>query len=107
QETSYARMKIFADSTAQMNALLEGLTELGAVVTSPHDARTEPPPAHGALPDDFYSTTNMATQIRLGGQWLDVANTEMDLTVVVNDENTKAERFPFTEVKTVFRGGGG
>lgn len=99
QETSFARMKISADSTAQMDALLESLTELGAVVTSPNDARTEPAPRDGALPDDFYSTTNMATQIRLGGKWLDVANTEMDLTVVVNAGNTKAEMVPMTEVK--------
>lgn len=99
EEISYARMKIFADSLTHMDALLESLTELGAVVTSPNDARMEPAPRDGALPDDFYSTTNMATQIRLGGQWLDVANTEMDLTVVVNAENTKAEMIPMTEVK--------
>ena len=30
EETSFARMKIFADSPAQMDALMEALTELGA-----------------------------------------------------------------------------
>lgn len=99
EETSYARMKVFADSQAQMDALLESLSELGAVITSPNDARAEPAPRDGALPDDFYSTTNMPTQIRLGGQWLDVANTEMDLAVVVNAESTNAEMIPMSEVK--------
>ena len=84
QETSFARMKIFADTPAQMDALMEALSELGAVVLSPDDVQTEPAPRDGALPDDFYSTTNLPTQVRLGGQWVDVANTEMDLAIVVS-----------------------
>src|SRR5438067_1018993 len=84
QETSSARMKIFSDSPAQMDALLEALTELGAVVVSAGDAQTEPAPRDGALPDDFYSTTNLPTQVRLGGRWVEAANTEMDLAIVVD-----------------------
>lgn len=99
QETSFARMKIFADTPAQMNELMEGLTELGAVVQSPNDVQTEPAPRDGALPDDFYSTTNLSTQIRLGGQWVDVANTEMDLAIVVDRKMRTAAMIPMTEVR--------
>jgi lysine-ketoglutarate reductase/saccharopine dehydrogenase-like protein (TIGR00300 family) len=82
-----------------MDALMEALTELGAVVTAPDDAHTEAAPRDGALPDDFYSTTNLPTQIRLGGQWVDVANTEMDLAVVVDPAGRSAAMIPMTDVK--------
>ena len=54
EETSFARMKIFADDVEQMNELLESLTELGAVLLSPRDVQTEPAPRDGALPDVFF-----------------------------------------------------
>ncbi len=99
QETSFAQMKIFTDTVAEMDALLESLTELGAVVVSPNDVKTEPAPRDGALPDDFYSSTNLPTQVRIGGRWIDVANTEMDLAVVVDAENFTAAMIPMTDVK--------
>ena len=98
-ETSFARMKIFADDAAHMDALLETLTELGAMVLSPHDVRTELAPLDGALPDDFYSTTNLQTQVRLGGLWVDVRQTEMDLAIVVQRAARRAAMIPMSEVK--------
>lgn len=99
QETSFARMKVFTDSAAQMDSLLEALTALGAVVISPDDVKTEPAPREGALPDDFYSTTNLPTQVRLGGRWVQVDNTEMDLAIVVNRRTSTAAMIPMTEVQ--------
>lgn len=99
QETSFARMKVFSESAAQMDSLLESLTELGAVVVSPEDVNAEPAPRDGALPDDFYSTTNLPTQVRLDGRWVDVENTEMDLTIVVDRAAHHAKMIPMTDVK--------
>ena len=36
-------------------------------------------------PEDFYSTTNQRTLVRIGGQWLEVENQRMDAMVVVRD----------------------
>lgn len=99
EETSYARMKIFADTPARMNELMDALSALGAVVMSPDDVKTEPAPRDGALPDDFYSSTNLPTQVRIGGQWLDVANTEMDLAIVIDRAQKSAAMIPMTDVK--------
>lgn len=99
EETSFARMKVFTDTPAQMDELMQALNELGAVIQSPHDAQTEPAPRDGALPDDFYSTTNLPTQVRLGGKWIQVANTEMDLAIVVRHEKNSAAMIPMSEVK--------
>jgi lysine-ketoglutarate reductase/saccharopine dehydrogenase-like protein (TIGR00300 family) len=99
EETSFAHMKVFTDTVAEMDALLEALTELGAVVVSPDDVKTEPAPRDGALPDDFYSTTNLPTQVRIGGRWLAVANTEMDLVIMLDRANNSAAMIPMTDVK--------
>lgn len=98
-ETSFARMKIFADTQEQMDEMIDALTALGAVLVSSRDVQTEPAPRDGALPDDFYSTTNLPTQVRLGGTWVDVEATEMDLAVVVDREHHRARMVPMVEVK--------
>ena len=44
----------------------------------------------GVFPDDFYSTTNLDTQVRLGGHWVDVEQPEMDCGLVVTGEGADA-----------------
>jgi hypothetical protein len=38
------------------------------------------------LPEDFYSTTNLETRVRMGGRWIDVQQPEMDCGLVVLDD---------------------
>jgi lysine-ketoglutarate reductase/saccharopine dehydrogenase-like protein (TIGR00300 family) len=49
------------------------------------------------MPDNFYSTTNNATQIFLGGKWIDVENTMMDKCILV--KGGKAMCIPIRDVK--------
>lgn len=98
-ETSFARIKMLADSPEQMHELVEGVTELGAVLVSSRDVQTEPAPRDGALPDDFYSTTNLPTQVRLDGRWVDVHATEMDLAIIIEEATRTARMVPMTDVK--------
>ena len=81
-ETSFARLKITADSDVQLQRILTALQDYGAVLVSREDVRTEAAPCDGGLPDDFYSTTHFPTQVRLNGVWVDVTRTEMDLAIV-------------------------
>jgi len=98
-ETSFARLKISAADSDQLARILTALQQYGAVLVSRADVRTEPAPCDGALPDDFYSTTHMPTQVRLGGEWVDVENTEMDLAIVVDRESKRARMVPMADVK--------
>jgi len=41
-------------------------------------AVTKPAPTDGVFPDDFYSTTNLQTLVRLNGSWVEVEHPEMD-----------------------------
>ncbi|MBM2852837.1 MAG: hypothetical protein HW420_1384, partial [Candidatus Nitrosotenuis sp.] len=49
------------------------------------------------MPDNFYSTTNNATQIFLGRKWIDVENTMMDKCILV--KGGKAACIPIIDVK--------
>ena len=40
----------------------------------------------GVFPDGFYSSTNLETQVRLDGHWVDVQNPEMDCGLIVDGE---------------------
>jgi lysine-ketoglutarate reductase/saccharopine dehydrogenase-like protein (TIGR00300 family) len=85
-EPSYARLRIEADDPIHLDEILEKLQrDAGVEVLDEGDVATEPAPADGVLPDDFYATTNYATQVRVGGAWLDVANPEMDCAIVLDD----------------------
>ena len=55
----------------------------------------------GVFPDDFYSTTNLETQVRLGGHWVDVQQPEMDCGLVVTGEGPTArvQTIPVSDVR--------
>jgi len=97
-EPSFARLKISAENEPQLDRIMTTLQDYGAVLVSQHDVRTEPAPANGVLPDDFYSTTHMPTQVRLGGKWVEVQNTEMDLIITVDQEQSAARMVPMAAV---------
>ena len=98
-ETSYARMRISAASDAQLHQILTAIQDDGALLLSADDVTTAPAPSDGALPDEFYSTTNLPTQVRLGGHWVDVTGTEMDLVIVVDKQNNTAHMIPMADVR--------
>ncbi|TAM73426.1 TIGR00300 family protein [bacterium] len=84
-DPSYARVTVFGLDPEPFAALLDDLRATGATVLEDADARTEPAPAGGVLPDDFYATTNLETEVRLRGEWVPVALPEMDCAIVVRD----------------------
>jgi lysine-ketoglutarate reductase/saccharopine dehydrogenase-like protein (TIGR00300 family) len=98
-ETSFAHLEIMCDSEVQMDAILSALQQLGAVLSSQEDVGLKPAPCDGTLPDEFYSTTHMPTQVRLKGRWVDVQSVEMDLAIVVASDKSSAAMVPMASVK--------
>ena len=85
KDPSYARLRVEADDAAYLDDVLELLRATGAEVVDEGDVATEPAPADGVLPDQFYATTNYATEVRVNGMWMPVANPEMDCAIVIDD----------------------
>lgn len=96
-ETSYARIEITAESAEQLSAVLSHVQQHGATPVEMEMVETEPAPADGVFPEGFYSTTNMVTLVELEGQWLPVANPEMDCGILI--ENGQARCIAINEVK--------
>jgi lysine-ketoglutarate reductase/saccharopine dehydrogenase-like protein (TIGR00300 family) len=82
-EPSSARLRIEADNEPALVDLLDKLRDIGAIVADDTDAKTEPVSRDGILPDDFYATTNLETEVRVAGTWLPVALPEMDCAIVI------------------------
>ena len=66
-ETSYARIEVSAATQQLLDNLIPELQRLGAGLAEEENAMTAPVTQPGVLPDDFYSTTNLPTQVRIGG----------------------------------------
>jgi len=82
-EPSTARLRIEAENAGALEDLLDKLRDIGAIVADDTDAIAEPAPRDGVLPDDFYATTNLETEVRVSGRWLPVALPEMDCAIVL------------------------
>jgi lysine-ketoglutarate reductase/saccharopine dehydrogenase-like protein (TIGR00300 family) len=83
-DPSVALIEIEAGDGKQLEDLLGRLLPLGAAVVDAGTVRLEPAPADGVVPDDFYSTTNHATEIRLDRDWIKVEQQRMDSVLVVD-----------------------
>ena len=68
-EPSFARIAVRAQEPQALDRILEGLRYLGAE-TQTGDATFAPAERDGILPDEFYSSTNFETWVRVGGKWL-------------------------------------
>src|SRR3712207_2054499 len=85
EDESRALVEIRADGDERLERILMRIQIHGANPVDPGTATTRPAPADGVFPDDFYSTTNLETLVRLDREWLRVENPEMDCGLVVSD----------------------
>jgi lysine-ketoglutarate reductase/saccharopine dehydrogenase-like protein (TIGR00300 family) len=99
EESSHARIVIRAGSSEVLDHILKAIQPHGASVERESDCRTEAAPADGVLPDSFYATSHLPTQVRVGGRWVDVERIEMDLAIVVDRETQRARAVPMGEVR--------
>jgi lysine-ketoglutarate reductase/saccharopine dehydrogenase-like protein (TIGR00300 family) len=100
-DTSRARIEVIADDEGLLASLLAELQLHGANRMGAEDARLAPCDIDGVLPEGFYATTNLPTQVRLGGHWIDVENPEMDCALVVRDDdgNKRVRTAPMHRVR--------
>jgi lysine-ketoglutarate reductase/saccharopine dehydrogenase-like protein (TIGR00300 family) len=83
-DTSFARLEVTGEATV-LEPLIDDLQMHGANRVEVTDATLVPAERDGVLPAGFYSTTNLATDVRIGGEWIAVDNPEMDCALVFAD----------------------
>ena len=88
-DESYARLTVKSDGDDDLARLIMRLQTHGVNPTDPGEAMLREVEQDGVFPDDFYSTTNLETVVRLGGHWVPVENPEMDCGIVVKDDRAR------------------
>jgi lysine-ketoglutarate reductase/saccharopine dehydrogenase-like protein (TIGR00300 family) len=83
-DPSLIRMRVTAPDEPTLDELLQQLTVFGCHPLQERDASVKPAEKDRCVPDDFYSTTNHRTHVRLDGRWLEVAHQRMDGVIVVS-----------------------
>jgi lysine-ketoglutarate reductase/saccharopine dehydrogenase-like protein (TIGR00300 family) len=82
-DSSRATITVTAEDDEALQRLLMRLQTRGVNQVDPGEAVVAAADLDGVFPDGFYSTTNLATKVRLDGRWYDVENPEMDCGLVV------------------------
>jgi len=82
-DESYARLTVKSEDSETVSRIVMRLQTHGANLTHPGEVVLRPAEVDGVFPDDFYSTTNLETVVRLGSQWVPVEHPEMDCGIVV------------------------
>jgi lysine-ketoglutarate reductase/saccharopine dehydrogenase-like protein (TIGR00300 family) len=82
-EPSFVSMRVTAKAPVALTEVLEELIALGCRVARVEDAHLVPADRDRCAPDDFYSTTNHRTFVRVNGNWAPVAHQRMDAAIVV------------------------
>ncbi len=91
-EPSYLRLKVEAPDGDSLQRLLNSLLELGCSMVETGDATLREVERDRCAPEDFYSTTNHRTNVRIGRQWIEVENQRMDAMIVVCGERASCRR---------------
>lgn len=83
EETSRLRLSVAARTAEALAGLLAALSAYGCYVEGAPNALLREADLDGAAPEDFYSTTNHRTDVRLDGRWTRVEQQRMDAAIVV------------------------
>ncbi len=97
-DPSFVRIEVHADRQETLQEILDAVHDHGAVPVALADCAFEAADLDGAFPDHFYSTTNYRTQVRLGGEWVEVEDQEMDCGILLDPEGGAARCMPMAAV---------
>jgi lysine-ketoglutarate reductase/saccharopine dehydrogenase-like protein (TIGR00300 family) len=85
-DESFARLQVRAADEHALANVIERLRQHGANPETVEDAGIAEADVDGAFPPGFYSTTNLMTDVRIGGRWIQVRRPEMDCGLVVEGD---------------------
>lgn len=91
-EFSRLRLRVQAPSRDVLNKTLEELVELGCYQARITDAVLKPAPRDRVVPEDFYSTTNHRTFVRIDGDWIEARKQRMDAVLIVDGRDVECRK---------------
>jgi lysine-ketoglutarate reductase/saccharopine dehydrogenase-like protein (TIGR00300 family) len=99
-DTSFCRLQVAADSPEQLDRIVRKAKELGAAVADDHPVALAEIPRDGVYPENFYSSSNLATLVLLPDKgWVTVERQEMDCAIAVDESAGRAWCLPFSQAR--------
>jgi lysine-ketoglutarate reductase/saccharopine dehydrogenase-like protein (TIGR00300 family) len=89
---SHLTLKVSSATDAALVALLEALIPLGCRAAAEQDALIRAADRDRCAPEDFYSTTNQRTEVRVDDRWIAVEQQRMDAAVVVDGGHARCRK---------------
>jgi lysine-ketoglutarate reductase/saccharopine dehydrogenase-like protein (TIGR00300 family) len=91
-DPSRIEMRITVADEATLDDLLQQLTTFGTHAVREANVVLKPAEKDRCVPDDFYSTTNHRTHVRLNGRWVEVNRQRMDAVIVVDGDTASCRK---------------
>src|SRR5271165_436111 len=91
-DQSYLRLRVSTEDRESMDKMLPQLLGLGCAMVEEGDAELRAVERDRCAPEDFYSTTNHRTEVRLGNRWVEVSEQRMDALIAVKDGKPRCRR---------------
>jgi lysine-ketoglutarate reductase/saccharopine dehydrogenase-like protein (TIGR00300 family) len=86
EDVSRLSIRVSAESHDSLTHLLEKLSAFGCYVHHLADVVVRAADIDGTAPEDFYSTTNHRTEVRINGRWSAVQRQRMDAAIVIDHD---------------------
>ncbi len=87
-DPSFLRLRVETPTRQQMEHVLAQLLAIGCSPAETGDAALGMVERDRCAPEDFYSTSNHHTSVRVNGEFVEVQNQRMDAMIVVNGRDT-------------------
>jgi lysine-ketoglutarate reductase/saccharopine dehydrogenase-like protein (TIGR00300 family) len=87
-EPSYLRLRVETPTRLEMEHVLAQLLAIGCSPAETGNAALGLVERDRCAPEDFYSTSNHRTSVRVNGEFIEVQNQRMDAMIVVTGANT-------------------
>ncbi len=88
-DESFTRIKIHSSDIKSLENTLDVLVPLGCYLAAEEDASLAPATGPAQVPDDFYSTTNYRTFVRISGEWKLAKDQRMDAVIRVEQDSPR------------------
>ena len=97
---SFCRLQVAAADPEKLDRIVRRAKELGAAAADDHPAELAGIPQDGVYPENFYSSSNLATMVLLQNRrWVMVENQEMDCAIAVDEAQGRAWCLPFSQAR--------
>ena len=98
EDFSTANFTIYADAD-RLDRLVSELVSLGCQLEGDDPVVLKPSEGDRTVPDDFYSTTNHRSEVRLASGWVPVADQRMDACLVVDAKAGTAQCVKLRDIR--------